>query len=710
MKARANYILGHCRVEQDANIIYLNDEARHLQPKFIEVLNLLVSAYPRVVSRQEIIDLVWDGNTFVGEKALTNAIWHLRQALDQDDHPEVISTIRKTGYRLLIQPEYLDDDIVDDSKTPQHKPVNPIKLIGQYRAVLLSILGLIAIVGGVFYYNSDSSVQAIAQRISLTTTQITTEPRLELHPSTSAADGKYLVYVWLPPKHPGNLYRRDLQQPNLGATQITFDNWSQGRSVWSHDNRYLYFTRKDLQADLCDIVRLTMSTLEETVMGHCVASEGPRYIDISPDDHFLAYSGIFGKETKQGIYLLDLHDSGFSPKRLSCADCDFTDYDVAFSPNGEKLAISRRFGPYREELVLIDLETGKEQLLTEGEADIVGITWLNDNDTLIYAVQTADIRTGYILDINTGERVALKFDGFSYPDFNAATQKLYYQHRDERYNVSALALDKTVTQAPTPVLLSQFNSKEADYCKATNQIAYLSNETGAYEIWIKDVDGLERQQLTQNSRIIHYPVWSHDCRFIAFKEADANGKTSSLYTLEVATLKITRVKSPFTKFLRPAWSFDNSKLLSAVSDKGKQGMYQFDLISDAAPVLLPMASAKMVQYLDENTLIYSTKDHSVWLYDIANEQASLLLEKQQLSSAYSWVADDNGIYFVNRQDDYNAIQYVDFKQRKTHTLVHLPLGNLKRRDRITLDETGNQLLFTNTQFYQSDIREASFSQ
>ena len=45
-----------------------------LQPKFIAVLCLLAREYPNIVSRAEIIEQVWGGNYFVGDKALTNAV------------------------------------------------------------------------------------------------------------------------------------------------------------------------------------------------------------------------------------------------------------------------------------------------------------------------------------------------------------------------------------------------------------------------------------------------------------------------------------------------------------------------------------------------------------------------------------------------------------------------------------------------------------
>ena len=113
---KLSYRLGLCRVDPSDNSVVFQSKTNmnesaidqtklSLQPKFIEVLNVLARNYPEVVTRDELIAQVWDGNSYVGAKALTNAIWHLRQQLSLlADVGAVIETVRITGYRLLIEP------------------------------------------------------------------------------------------------------------------------------------------------------------------------------------------------------------------------------------------------------------------------------------------------------------------------------------------------------------------------------------------------------------------------------------------------------------------------------------------------------------------------------------------------------------------------------------------------------------------------------
>ena len=74
---------------------------RHLEPQVMDLLAFLASTGGRVVSKDEIIDAVWEGR-FIAEATLTRSIADLRRALGDDQRrPQYIETIPKRGYRLV---------------------------------------------------------------------------------------------------------------------------------------------------------------------------------------------------------------------------------------------------------------------------------------------------------------------------------------------------------------------------------------------------------------------------------------------------------------------------------------------------------------------------------------------------------------------------------------------------------------------------------
>ena len=73
-----------------------------LQDKSWQVVELLIAEAPRTVSREQLIEKVWNGNWRTGEKGLNQAIWSIRKALsDSSRLPKYIRTWPRLGYQWV---------------------------------------------------------------------------------------------------------------------------------------------------------------------------------------------------------------------------------------------------------------------------------------------------------------------------------------------------------------------------------------------------------------------------------------------------------------------------------------------------------------------------------------------------------------------------------------------------------------------------------
>src|SRR6266576_2021239 len=83
------------------------DDRVKLAPQPLKVLELLARRSGEVVTRNEIRDHVWSGDTFVDfEQGLNFCIRQIREALgDNADTPRFIETLPKRGYRFLMPVE-----------------------------------------------------------------------------------------------------------------------------------------------------------------------------------------------------------------------------------------------------------------------------------------------------------------------------------------------------------------------------------------------------------------------------------------------------------------------------------------------------------------------------------------------------------------------------------------------------------------------------
>ena len=92
-------------LDRNRRTAHLDGERLVLQDKPWQVLELLIRRAPEVVSRCELIDMIWHGNALTGEKGLNQALWAIRTQIgDRARAPVFIRTIPRSGYQWLKPP------------------------------------------------------------------------------------------------------------------------------------------------------------------------------------------------------------------------------------------------------------------------------------------------------------------------------------------------------------------------------------------------------------------------------------------------------------------------------------------------------------------------------------------------------------------------------------------------------------------------------
>jgi Tol biopolymer transport system component len=711
MKVNTPFKIGNCHIYPfEYSIQFDGEEKQSVQAKFIEVLCYLAQHSPRVIPREELIDNIWKGNEYVGEKALTNAIWNLRQHLKgADGEKEVIETIRKVGYRLLITPIF--DEIIEESdfssqqsQKAQKKTFNNKEKNKKYNLLYLLLIFLIAI----FLWLSLQTNEFVQPKV----TKITKSPGGELFVAPSP-DGQFIAYKWLTPDGENNLYLHDRGHPEVEAKQLTFDEAKEGHSVWSNDGKHLYFSRKDYTKKRCDIVQLNVKTHQEKIIVNCPYSGGYYYLDISPDDKTLAYHGKHFSVKHSGIYFISLVEKNSKPIRFSCEqDCNYRERDFAFSPDGIHIAVTRRYSRFNENIFLVNLTTKTSTQLTFKEQDIVGLAWHPNGEKLVYGAQRADIRSGYILNIEDKSTYNLQLEGFSYPAFARKSGELFYQQRPENYYVARLSLNNTVASSPLPVIQSTFNHLHPHYSSANKKIVYLSNESGHYELWTASIDGKNREQLTHLQQTIRYPRWSNDGKRVAFLSPIEEQHADKIFILNIENKKLSIVQSPFSVHDQPTWSWDDSAILTSVSTDEYRDIHLFD-IENKTNKRITFNGGRYGVMISNDELLYSKSSRGLWKTKLAPEVdkqtfSTVKVVDKKLSDAYAWTFREQNnqgeLFFKESFSQYQQISHYDFTSKKVSPIIRVPLLTLSKDFSISTEDTNNTLLFTRSIFPQIDIK------
>lgn len=87
--------------------LHMKDEIVPLQKKECVILELLLEASPKVVSRESLLEQLWDDQSFVDENTLNVNMTRVRKKLADYDILSTIETVRGAGYRFIPAPEEL---------------------------------------------------------------------------------------------------------------------------------------------------------------------------------------------------------------------------------------------------------------------------------------------------------------------------------------------------------------------------------------------------------------------------------------------------------------------------------------------------------------------------------------------------------------------------------------------------------------------------
>ncbi|MDZ7867825.1 MAG: winged helix-turn-helix domain-containing protein [Rheinheimera sp.] len=677
--------------------------SQQIQQKPMEVLCYLASQYPALVTREQLIDAVWDGNVYVGEKALTNTIWQLRQALTPFGQADLIATVRKKGYRLQQAPQLMPAAVqivsADSASAAAVIPPHPRSVVKKSWSYWRWsgwhwsgwIVAVVILCGSLLYWGWPAPAPGLSQ--------ITRQQGWSMFP-TVTPDGRYLVYSWQHFGQPADLFFRDLQQPDSAARQLTFTPLDELRPVISSDGQTLYYSSKSPVDGRCQIHQISLQTLQEKILQTC-GRHGDVYLDLSADNRYLYFNGS-RDAAGRSWYQLDLQQATPKAEPMPCHDnCEQRVRDIAVQPDGPYIALTRRANRLSEEVFLYDQQTGRERQLTAGQSDIRGIAWSSDGRQLIYSTENNGRSLGFVLDIHSGKQTAIAVDDMSFVS-RVTTDNLLFFHRDS--SVPQLGYVPLHTaSAIFPLSAGDLSYQAPDFHQGRAQLVYLSNENGSSELWLADRQLLQKQQLTRLNGVIKYPRWSHRGDRVLFVSRSANSLHDRLTILDVATGKLSFPDTGMQVHGRPGWTSDDQAVL--LPEQGK--LMRFDL-QNGHKEAMTQSSGNYAQMPDERGFYYTKgRGQGIWWQALQQGQPTgaplQIINGEAFSESYSWLATPTQIFYLQAVKDGVEVWVMQLANKQHRRLVVLPAGQTDLAANLAYDETGQRLLLQYSPVPRIDI-------
>lgn len=666
-----------------------------LQNKPIEVLHFLATQFPRLVSRDEIIDSVWDGNHYVGDKALTNVIWQLRHQFKLLGILDAISTVRKKGYRLEIAPIWeqyeatpggeeacRDTTLAVTPATPSAsfssakvQTPNTMQVLPAFFSFrVLFILGVfvVAVFLWLIIANSGKSAQAPYQLDS-----VLEGSGRAMHPSVSP-DGTHLVFTWQKLGQPAQLYLQQLHTPD-SPRQLTFGSLAHGAAVWSRDGKRLYFSTYAPEGGHCRLKQLTMLTLHTQVLADCWQF-GRVYLDVSSDGRYLAFTGYL-KGDGQGLYLIDLHDPHRSPTPWVCpALCDGMIRDVAFSADGRLLALTRRFHRLSEDVFLYDLQTGHAQQLTFGEEDIIGVKFHPDSQRLLYSAFQHGQRQGYIADLASNKITPLQVPNFGSHSAVTANKQVFFHQLPHAQQLAYVPWQHDLAAGIFPLTASNHRFEMMHFSSKRNALTYVTNTSGKSELWLAGASMQNAQQLTHLGGGIKYPQWSHSGDHIVFVTRLPDKTQDQIMIIEVETGKLTQIETGMKWHGRPSWQADDQAILFSFGGQ----LHEVELGSQQVRQLTSNGGL-FAQAMPNGALLFTKGlQQGLWQRQPDGTEQQLL-KGENFSTLYAWSFSQNVLAFLHNNTNQLSLAFYDLAALQPLSRVVLPQENISMYSGLSFD-------------------------
>ena len=134
-------------LDSDRGALLAGGQAVRLTRKNFEVLQQLALAEGRLVSRDELVRVVWQA-TAVEEATVRQSVYTLRTALREiDPGREYVETGSNGGYRLALPVEHVDAGPVDAASPPSVAPQASTRRVIPWRAASMVLAALILFAG-----------------------------------------------------------------------------------------------------------------------------------------------------------------------------------------------------------------------------------------------------------------------------------------------------------------------------------------------------------------------------------------------------------------------------------------------------------------------------------------------------------------------------------------------------------------------------------
>jgi len=477
-------------------------------------------------------------------------------------------------------------------------------------------------------------------------------------------DGNFVAFERCPDGQGANcdIYVKQIgMEPPLPLTSGPAVEYS---PAWSPDGLFIAFLRRLSQAKAAVVIAPRTGGREQ-VLGELDLPKdyplwGLSYLDWTPDSKWLVVPSAESGQAARGLFLLSVET--LERKRLTTSPAGFLDSTPAFSPDGRTLAFTRWSG-LTSEIYLrragVDYEPQGERQMSAstGEPYVRAIAWTPDGSELVFSCGSYSTYSLWRMAASASAKPRRLPVASEKPMVLAVSRKgnrLAYMVLISKASIWRIDLrgPSQTSAAPLQFIRSTRNEYGPAYSPDGKRVAFNSDFSGHYQIWVCNNDGSNAVQLTSLGGDAGEAKWSPDGRSIVF--AGVVEGNDDIYLVNANGGAPRRLTTDPAVQRWPSWSRDGQWIYFKSKHSGSFQIWKMPAAGGEAVQVTHNTGDQPQESPDGRYLYYMKGDRypeecSVWRVPVGGGEEAKLLDSIYCDGLYA--VGEQGIYFFAKPDE-----------------------------------------------------------